>query len=99
MPREEAARVAAEAGRRGVSLQYGAEDENQHLLLVAQRAAASPARSVKIPGLLPGQRGRIQYAVVHLGQRQALHVVQLCSHADGRSSQPANEELLLAAVS
>ena len=103
IPASEAARngFRAAARRHGLQLELGDPDpeSEQHLLAFAHRTGVGCLRTRCIEGLEPGQASRMQYAVVHLCNERALHIVQIDGHADGATKDEDNEKLVIAAMS
>ena len=102
IPASEDIRTAAQgaASRRGLQLEPGCieKDSDQHLLAFAWRRGKVSMRTHSIEGLQPEHIGRLQYAVMHLGRRQSLHIVQIYGHADGQQKDDNNEKLIMAAM-
>ena len=61
-------------------------------------ARARDIRAAEVTNLAEDQTGRLQYAVIHVGRRRALHVVQIYGHADGSTKLADNERLVVAAM-
>jgi ribonuclease HI len=93
------ASVEAEAAVRGLVVQPGDPQGGEHLLCFAHKAMPKHLRAPAMVGIEQRMRGRMQYAVVHFGRRQALHIVQLYGIADGsKAAADFNASLVLAAV-
>lgn len=75
--------VQSSARLRGPIMHLGRAGESQHFLAFVHRQGAHHLRVVNIPGLSSDQACRLQYAVVHLGKRRAIHTVQIYGHVDG----------------
>ena len=62
--------------RRGQRMHLGTSGHGTHLLAFVHRDGLHGLRAVEMAGLSPEQACRLQYAVVHLGGRRALHITQ-----------------------
>ena len=99
VPSEEVDGVADEARRRGLQLQPGSAEEGVHLLAFAHTAVGCHLRSPPMLGVTGAARSRLQYAAVHLGRRQALHIVHVYGYGEGgRQAEEFNASLVLTAA-
>jgi len=96
---EESHAVINAVRRRGLRMHLGTSTHGTHLLAFVHREGLHGLRAVDMAGLSPDQACRLQYAMVHLGGRRALHIVQVYGHADGAMAAEDNEALLVAALS
>ena len=97
-PKDAAGAVAA-AARRGYALQLGMPAEAQgSLLAVAHRRPGVAGRAEPMRGVSGDAAPRLQHLAVHLGRKDALHVVNVYGYTGGARVAELNEMLLLEAV-